>query len=137
MDIFVAGIGTGGTISGVGKYFKEKNSKIKIIGVEPKNSPLISKGYAGAHGLQGIGANFIPDNLNKDIIDDIITISDEDAYKYGSLIAKREGLLVGITSGAALCAAVQLANKSQNEGKNIVVLLPDTGERYLTTPLFE
>lgn len=137
VDIFVAGVGTGGTISGVGKYLKEKNPDIKIIAVEPKDSPLLSKGVAGAHKIQGIGANFVPDTLDKEIYDEVIAIETEEAYKAGKFMARREGILVGISSGAALAAATQIAERAENEGKNIVVLLPDSGERYLSTPMFE
>lgn len=136
VDIFIAGIGTGGTISGVGEYLKQKNPSIKIIGIEPEKSPLLTKGVAGPHGLQGIGANFVPKTLNKAILDDILTVSDENALEKGRLIAKVEGLLVGISAGAALSAAIELAKDPKNEGKNIVVLLPDTGHRYLSTNLF-
>ena len=136
IDFFVAGIGTGGTISGVGEYFKEQNKNIKIIGIEPEKSPLLTKGVAGPHGLQGIGANFVPKTLKKDVLDDILIVSDDEALEKGRLIAKSEGVLVGISSGAALAAAIKLAKNPENEGKNIVVLLPDTGLRYLSTNLF-
>lgn len=136
IDFFVAGIGTGGTISGVGEYLKEQNKNIKIIGIEPEKSPLLTKGVAGPHGLQGIGANFIPKTLKKDVLDDILIVSDDEALEKGRLIAKSEGVLVGISSGAALAAAIKLAKNPENEGKNIVVLLPDTGLRYLSTNLF-
>lgn len=136
IDFFVAGVGTGGTITGVGKYLKEKNEKIKIIAVEPKSSPVLSEGKAGAHGIQGIGANFVPEILNRDILDEIITVSDEDAYTYARLIGNSEGILVGISSGAALKGAIEIAKRPENENKNIVVLFPDTGDRYLSTPLF-
>lgn len=136
VDIFVAGVGTGGTISGVGEYLKSKNPDIKIVAVEPSLSPVLSKGTAGAHGIQGIGAGFVPDVLNTEIYDEIITVSNEDAYKTGKLIGRKEGVLVGISSGAAAFAATELAKRPENEGKNIVVLLPDTGDRYLSTPLF-
>lgn len=136
VDIFVAGVGTGGTISGVGEYLKSKNPDIKIVAVEPALSPVLSKGTAGAHGIQGIGAGFIPDVLNTEIYDEIITVSNEDAYKTGKLIGRSEGVLVGISSGAAAFAATELAKRPENKGKNIVVLLPDTGDRYLSTPLF-
>lgn len=135
IDYFVAGIGTGGTISGVGRYLKQKYSNVQIIGVEPEDSPLITKQVAGPHGIQGIGANFIPDNLNLDIVDQVRTISTKESYAYSRLFLEREGILVGISSGAALAVASQLAKEV--EGKNIVVLLPDGGERYLSTPLFE
>jgi len=137
VDIFIAGVGTGGTLSGAGKYLKEKNPNIKIVAVEPKSSPYLSKGIAGPHGLQGIGAGFIPETLDTEIYDEIITVTEEDAYKTGKLIAHIEGILVGITSGAAVFAAKELALRPENEGKNIVVLLPDTGERYLSTPMFQ
>lgn len=137
VDIFVAGVGTGGTISGVGEYLKSQKPGVKIVAVEPATSPLISKGYSGAHGLQGIGANFIPKNLNRDILDEIIAVTDEEAYAAGRAIAQEEGILVGISSGAALHAAAKLAERPENKGKKIVVLLPDTGDRYLSTPMFE
>nr|WP_313528429.1 cysteine synthase A [Anaerotignum sp.] len=136
VDIFVAGIGTGGTITGVGKYLKEKNSDIQVVAVEPAKSPLLSKGIAGSHGIQGIGANFIPSILDTEIYDEIITVENEEAYEVGREIARTEGLLVGISSGAAVVAAMKLAQRPENLGKNIVVLLPDTGERYLSTPMF-
>ena len=135
IDIFIAGIGTGGTISGVGKYLKEKNSNIQIIGVEPFNSPLISKGVKGSHKIQGIGANFIPNTLNKDVIDIIELIDDKDAFEYSKIATKLEGVLVGISSGAALKIAIDYAKKEEN--KNIVVILPDTGYKYLSTDLFK
>ena len=137
VDIFVAGVGTGGTISGTGKYLKEKNPNIQIIAVEPAASPLLSRGIAGKHGLQGIGANFIPSLLDTSIYDQVIPVTEENAYYAASLAAKKEGILVGISSGAALYAAMELAKLPENMGKNIVVLLPDTGERYLSTPMFE
>ena len=137
VDIFVAGVGTGGTISGVGEYLKSQKPEVKIVAVEPASSPLISKGYSGAHGLQGIGANFIPQNLNLDVVDEVIAVTDEDAYAAGRAIAKEEGILVGISAGAALHAACELAKRPENKGKKIVVLLPDTGDRYLSTPMFE
>lgn len=136
IDIFVAGVGTGGTITGAGRYLKEKNPQIKIIAVEPSRSPLLSQGKAGPHGLQGIGANFIPSILDTSVYDEILTVSDEDAYSKGRLIAAKEGVLVGITSGAAVHAAVVAASRPENEGKNIVAFLPDTGDRYLSTPMF-
>lgn len=137
VDIFVAGVGTGGTISGTGRYLKEKNPNIKVVAVEPEDSPVLSKGTAGPHKLQGIGAGFIPDTLNTEIYDEVITISTEEAYSAARLIGKKEGVLVGISSGAALHAAIMLAKRDENKGKNIVVLLPDTGDRYLSTNLFE
>jgi len=136
VDIFVAGAGTGGTISGVGKYLKEQKPDVKIIAVEPASSPLLTEGRAGAHGLQGIGANFIPDTLDLSVIDEIIPVTEEDAYAAGREIAQSEGILVGITSGAAVHAAKLLAQRSENAGKVIVALLPDTGDRYLSTPMF-
>ncbi len=136
VDIFVAGVGTGGTLSGVGKYLKEQNKNIKAVAVEPFDSPLLSKGTAGPHGIQGIGANFVPENLDRDIIDEIIAVKTEDAMNMGNLFAKTEGVLVGISSGAVLWAAIHLARRPENEGKTIVALLPDTGERYLSTPMF-
>ncbi|MEG2000424.1 MAG: cysteine synthase A [Evtepia sp.] len=135
VDIFVAGIGTGGTITGVGEYLKSKNPNIKIVGVEPYGSPLLSKGVSGTHNLQGIGANFIPEVLNREIYDEMIAVKEEDAYVSGRAMAK-EGFLVGISSGAALYAATQIAQRPENEQKTIVVLFPDTGERYLSTQLF-
>ncbi len=137
VDIFVAGIGTGGTITGVGEYLKSKNSDIKVIGVEPESSPFLTKGVGGAHKIQGIGAGFKPSILNTEICDEILTVSDESAFTMGRLIGKKEGVLVGISSGAALSAAVEIAKRPENAGKNIVVLLPDTGDRYLSTELFK
>lgn len=137
INIFVAGVGTGGTITGVGEYLKAKNPEIKIIAVEPASSPLLSKGIAGSHKIQGIGANFVPKTLNTDIFDEIIPVEAEDAFEKGRLIAKTEGILVGISSGAALHAAAEVAKREENHGKNIVVLLPDTGDRYLSTEMFE
>ena len=136
IDIFVAGIGTGGTITGTGKYLKSKNSNIKIVGIEPASSPLLSKGISGPHELQGIGANFIPSILDKTIYDEILLVENENAYKIARLIGKKEGVLVGITSGATTWAAIQLALRPENKGKKIVALLPDTGDRYLSTKLF-
>ncbi len=137
IDIFVAGVGTGGTLSGVGKYLKSRNSGIKIVAVEPDASPVLSKGKSGVHGLQGIGANFVPDTLSTDVIDEIMTVTEENAYISARLIAKKEGILVGISSGATLHCAIELAKRPGNKGKTIVALLPDTGDRYLSTPLFE
>ena len=136
VDIFVAGIGTGGTISGVGKFLKEKNPDIKIIAVEPTDSPVLSQGKAGSHKIQGIGPGFVPETLNTEIYDEIITITNDEAFKYGKKFSQIEGVLIGISSGAALAAATKIAQRSENSNKNIVVLLPDTGERYLSTPLF-
>ena len=136
IDIFVAGVGTGGTITGVGKYLKEKKPNVKIVAVEPAASPLLSSGKAGPHGLQGIGANFVPSVLDTSVYDEIITIKEDDAYQKGQLMATKEGILVGITSGAAIHAAVTLAMAEENSGKNIVAFLPDTGDRYLSTPMF-
>ena len=136
VDIFVAGVGTGGTITGTGEYLKEKNPNVKVVAVEPSSSPVLSKGVSGAHKIQGIGAGFVPDVLNTSVYDEIITIDNEDAFEYGRLIAREEGILVGISSGAALYAGIQLAKRPENEGKNIVVLLPDTGDRYYSTSLF-
>ena len=137
VDIFVAGVGTGGTLSGTGKYLKEKKKDVRVVAIEPATSPVLSKGQSGPHGIMGIGAGFVPDTLDTGIYDEIITITNDEAYEYGRLIAKKEGLLVGISSGAALCGAVKLAQRPENERKMIVVLLPDTGERYLSTPMFE
>ncbi len=136
VDIFVAGVGTGGTITGVGEYLKSKNPDVKIVAVEPASSAVLSTGVAGAHKIQGIGAGFVPDVLNTGIYDEIIPVSNADAFETGRLIGRREGVLVGISSGAAAWAAIQLAKRPENENKNIVVLLPDTGDRYLSTPLF-
>ncbi len=137
VDIFVAGVGTGGTITGTGKYLKEKNPDIKVVAVEPAASPFLSEGKSGAHQIQGIGAGFVPEVLDAEIYDELITVSDEDAFKTSRMLGKREGVLAGISAGAALYAAISLAKRRENAGKNIVVLLPDTGERYLSTPLFE
>ena len=137
VDIFVAGVGTGVTVTGVGEFLKSKKPEVKIVAVEPATSPVLSKGQAGAHKIQGIGAGFIPQVLNTDIYDEIIAVENDDAFAYGKLFAKKEGVLVGISSGAAIKAAVELAKRPGNEGKNIVVLLPDTGDRYLSTPLFQ
>lgn len=137
VDIFIACIGTGGTVSGTGKYLKSQNDSIKVIGVEPYDSPLITKGTAGPHGIQGIGANFIPDNLDMSVIDEVLTVKTEYAFRMSKAFAKSEGLLVGISSGAALMAAKEIASRQENEGKKIVVLLPDSGERYMSVNLFE
>lgn len=137
VDIFVAGIGTGGTISGVGKYLKEKNPNVQIIGVEPASSPLLTQGKTGAHGLQGIGANFVPAILNREIYNEIIPVTEEQAYTTGRALAQKEGVLAGISAGAALYGAIEVAKRPENAGKQIVVLLPDTGDRYLSTPLFQ
>ena len=137
IDIFVAGIGTGGTISGVAKYLKEKNPNIQIVGVEPSSSPLISKGKSGSHGIQGIGANFVPENLDRTLVDKIKTVSEADAYATAKELARMEGILCGISSGAALHIAAELTRLPENKNKTIVVLLPDTGDRYLSTPLFD
>ncbi len=137
VDIFVAGVGTGGTVSGIGEYLKSRNKDIRIVAVEPATSPLLSTGKAGPHRIQGIGANFVPENFNRDVVDEIITVTDEDAFTAGREIARKEGLLVGISSGAALHAAVELAKRRENYGKTIVALLPDTGERYLSSAMFK
>ncbi len=134
VDIFIAGVGTGGTLSGTGKYLKEMNPLVKVIAVEPLSSPLLSEGHAGSHKLQGIGANFVPETLDRKIYDEIITVSDDDAYNMGRLLAKKEGVLAGISSGAAVWAALKVAERPENKGKNIVVIIPDTGDRYLSTP---
>ena len=136
IDVFVAGVGTGGTITGVGRYLKEKNPDVKIIAVEPAASPLLSEGRAGGHGLQGIGANFVPSILARSVIDEIVTVKEEDAYAAGRLMASSEGTLVGITAGAALHAAMTIGSRPENQRKNVVAFLPDTGDRYLSTPLF-
>ncbi len=137
VDIFVAGIGTGGTITGVGRYLREKNPDVQIIGVEPASSPLLTEGRAGSHGLQGIGANFVPSILDTKLYNEIITVTEEAAYAAGREVAQKEGLLVGISAGAAIHAALKVAKRPENKGKNIVVLLPDTGDRYLSTPMFQ
>lgn len=137
VDIFVAGIGTGGTITGVGRYLREKNPHVQIIGVEPASSPLLTEGRAGSHGLQGIGANFVPSILDTKLYNEIITVTEEAAYAAGREVAQKEGLLVGISAGAAIHAALEVAKRPENKGKNIVVLLPDTGDRYLSTPMFQ
>lgn len=137
VDIFVAGVGTGGTITGTGEYLKSQNPNVRIVAVEPASSPMLSKGTAGSHKIQGIGAGFIPDVLDTKVYDEVIAVENEDAFTTGRLIGRKEGVLVGISSGAAVWAAVQLAKRPENRGKTIVVLLPDTGDRYLSTPLFE
>lgn len=137
IDVFVAGIGTGGTVSGVGKYLKEQNPDIKIIGVEPASSPVLTQGHGGAHKIQGIGAGFVPETLNRDVIDDVITCTDKAAYETGNKIAKAHGILVGISSGAAVWAAIEISKRPEFSGKNIVALLPDTGDRYLSTGMFD
>ena len=136
MDIFVAGVGTGGTITGVGEYLKSRNPAVKVAAVEPAASPVLSQGVAGAHKIQGIGAGFVPDNLNTEIYDEVLAVSNEDAFEYGRRVGQQEGVLVGISSGAAVWAAVELAKRPENKGKTIVALLPDTGDRYLSTPMF-
>ncbi len=137
IDIFVSAVGTGGTISGVGKYLKEKNKQIKVVAVEPTNSPVLSQNKSGTHKIQGIGANFVPKTLDLTVVDEILTVSDEDAFTYGKMVGKLEGVLVGISSGAALSASIELASKQENEGKNIVILFADGGDRYLSTELYE
>ena len=137
VDLFVAGVGTGGTVTGVGRFLKEQNPEVKIVAVEPASSPLLSKGYAGPHGLQGIGANFVPELLDREIYDEVITVTEEEAFGAARTLAKTEGILCGISSGAALFAGETLAKRKENTGKNIVVLLPDTGDRYLSTALYE
>lgn len=136
VDIFVAGVGTGGTVSGVGEYLKSKNPNIKVVAVEPESSPVLSKGTAGPHKIQGIGAGFVPQTLDTEIYDEIITVTAEDAFETGRTLARKEGVLVGISSGAAVWAAGELAKRPENKGKIIVALLPDTGDRYLSTPMF-
>lgn len=136
VDIFVAGVGTGGTVSGTGAYLKEKNPNVKVVAVEPKSSPVLSEGHAGAHKIQGIGAGFVPETLDTKVYDEVIAVENEDAFLTGRRIARSEGALVGISSGAAVWAAIQLAKRPENKGKTIVALLPDTGERYLSTPMF-
>ena len=137
VDVFIAGVGTGGTVSGVGKALKEVNKDVKVIAVEPAGSPVLSTGVGGKHKIQGIGAGFVPDTLDTKIYDEIITVSDEDAMRYGKLSAQKEGILVGISSGAALFAAIEVAKREEYKGKNIVVVLPDSGNRYLSTPMFD
>lgn len=137
VDFFVAGVGTGGTLTGTGRYLKEKNPNVKIVAVEPASSPVLSKGTAGAHKIQGIGAGFVPEVLDTGIYDEIITVENDDAFAMGKLIGRAEGVLVGISAGAALWAGIELARREENRGKNIVILLPDTGDRYLSTPLFQ
>ena len=137
VDIFVAGVGTGGTLSGTGRYLKSKNPDVKVVAVEPKSSPVLSEGTAGPHKIQGIGAGFVPETLDTGIYDEIITVANEDAFETGKSVVRTEGVLVGISSGAAVWAAIQLAKRPENKGKTIVALLPDTGERYLSTPMFE
>ena len=136
VDIFVAGVGTGGTVSGVGEYLKSKNPDVKVVAVEPAGSPVLSMGTAGPHKIQGIGAGFVPDTLDTDVYDEIIAVENEDAFETGRALARKEGLLVGISSGAAVFAATELAKRPENKGKVIVALLPDTGDRYLSTPMF-
>lgn len=136
VDIFVAGVGTGGTVSGTGKYLKDQNPNVKVVAVEPATSPVLSEGHAGPHGIQGIGAGFVPNILDTSVYDEVFTVTNEQAYETGRLIAHNEGMLVGISSGAATYAAIQIAKRPKNKGKTIVVLLPDTGERYLSTPMF-
>ena len=136
VDVFVAGVGTGGTITGNGRFLKEKNPDIKVIGVEPASSPLITKGYAAGHKIQGIGANFVPEILDMSVVDEVLAITDEDSYKYAQAVVKSEGIFVGISAGAALCGAVEIAKREEYRGKNIVVIFPDGGDRYLSTPDF-
>ena len=136
VDIFVAGVGTGGTLTGVGEYLKERNPAVKVVAVEPASSPVLSKGVAGKHAIQGIGAGFVPEVLNVKVYDEVIAVENDAAFEAGKLVGKKEGVLVGISSGAAVWAAIQLAKRPENQGKTIVVLLPDTGDRYLSTPLF-
>jgi cysteine synthase A len=137
VDVFVAGIGTGGTVTGTGAYLKQQNPAVQVVAVEPASSPLLTQGKAGPHGLQGIGANFVPAVLDKSVCDEILTVTEEQAYAAGRLLGAKEGILAGISSGAALHAAIEVAKRSESNGKTIVVLLPDTGERYLSTPMFQ
>jgi cysteine synthase A len=137
VDIFVAGVGTGGTVTGVGEFLKSQKASVKVVAVEPADSPVLSKGTAGAHKIQGIGAGFVPDVLNTAVYDEVIPVTNDDAFATGKLLGKSEGVLVGISSGAALWAAIELAKRPENKGKTIVALLPDTGDRYLSTPLFQ
>ena len=137
VDYFVAGVGTGGTITGVGKYLKEKKADVKVVAVEPYSSPVISEGRAGKHGIQGIGAGFIPETLDVSVIDEVIAVKDEDAFNLGKTVSGAEGFLVGISSGAALWAATEVAEREESKGKNIVVILPDSGDRYLSTTMFD
>ncbi len=137
VDLFIAGVGTGGTLSGTGKYLKEKNPNVKVVALEPKTSPVLSEGHGGPHKIQGIGAGFVPDTLDIDLYDEVITIENETAFETSKLITKKEGVLVGISSGAALAGAIELAKRPENEGKTIVVILPDSGDRYYSTPLFQ
>ena len=136
VDIFVAGVGTGGTVTGVGEYLKSQNPNVKVVAVEPKTSPVLTEGHAGPHKIQGIGAGFVPETLDTSVYDEVIPVDNDDAFKIGKAFARSEGVIVGISSGAALWAAVELAKREENKGKNIVVLLPDTGDRYLSTQLF-
>ena len=136
MDIFVAGVGTGGTVTGTGEYLKSQNPNVKVVAVEPKDSPVLSKGTAGPHKIQGIGAGFVPKTLNTDVYDEVIAVSNDDSFETSKLIAKKEGILVGISAGAAYYAALELAKRPENKGKTIVALLPDSGDRYYSTPLF-
>jgi cysteine synthase A len=136
VDVFVAGVGTGGTITGVGRYLREQKPDVQVVAVEPASSPLLSTGTAGSHGIQGIGANFVPGILNREVIDEVIPITTEDAYAAGRRMGREEGVLVGISSGAALHAALEIAKRPENAGKTVVVLFPDSGDRYLTTPMY-
>ena len=136
IDVLVAGIGTGGTVSGVGRYLKARSPSLRVVGVEPKGSPVLTEGRAGAHGLQGIGAGFVPETLDTRVTDEVLTVTEEEAYTYGRMFARTEGVLIGISGGAALAAAVRVASRAENAGKTVAVLLPDTGERYLSTPMY-